>query len=118
MYQINIYITIVYVDKVYISEKKCGGKVIEINKNAKKQGIILMLGLLTAFMLAVMAFSGCVETGEGLVIAPIGRDEASGTREFFWEHVMNKDDFFSEMTVVESNAAIYQSVKTTSRGGV
>lgn len=68
-------------------------------------------------MLTIVAMSGCVETTEGLVIAPIGRDEASGTREFFWEHVMNKGEFFDAMTVVASNAGIYQTV-TTTRGAI
>lgn len=80
-------------------------------KNNKKIGKMTLVTVLISVMI-VAVFSGCIETTDGLTIAPIGRDEASGTREFFWEHVMKKGNFSSEMTVVASNAAIYNTVSS------
>jgi phosphate transport system substrate-binding protein len=64
-------------------------------------------------MLFVVAFSGCIETPEGLPIVVVGRDSASGTREFFWEHVMNKGNFTDTMLEKNSNGAVYQTVTST-----
>lgn len=46
-------------------------------------------------------------------IVVIGRDSASGTREFFWKEVMGKEDFVSTMLEKNSNGAVYSTVKTT-----
>jgi len=56
--------------------------------------------------------SGCVQQ-QGLQIVVIGRDSASGTREFFWEHVMAKEDFTSSLQEKNSNGGIYQTVTQT-----
>lgn len=67
-------------------------------------------------MLLVALFSGCTQTNEteqGLPIVVVGRDSASGTREFFWEHVMNKGNFTTLMLEKNSNGAVYQTVSTT-----
>ncbi len=51
--------------------------------------------------------------GENMEIVVIGRDSASGTREFFWEHVMNKEDFLNTMLEKNSNGAVKQTVAQT-----
>lgn len=51
--------------------------------------------------------------GEPLEIVVIGRDSASGTREFFWEHVMRKEDFVATMLEKNSNGAVKQTVSQT-----
>ncbi len=51
--------------------------------------------------------------GEDMDIVVVGRDEASGTREFFWEHVMEKEDFISTMLAKNSNGAVKQTVEQT-----
>jgi phosphate transport system substrate-binding protein len=51
--------------------------------------------------------------GENLEIVVIGRDSASGTREFFFEHVMNKEDFVRTMLEKNSNGAVKQTVSQT-----
>jgi len=51
--------------------------------------------------------------GEPLEIVVIGRDSASGTREFFWKEVMNKGDFVATMLEKNSNGAIKQTVAQT-----
>jgi phosphate transport system substrate-binding protein len=51
--------------------------------------------------------------GEDVEIVVIGRDSASGTREFFWEHVMKKGDFVATMLEKNSNGAVKQSVAQT-----
>ena len=49
----------------------------------------------------------------GLSIVVIGRDSASGTHEFFWEHVMGKENFTSTLQEKNSNGGIYQTVTQT-----
>lgn len=46
-------------------------------------------------------------------IVVIGRDSASGTREFFHEKVMNKEDFVQTQLEKNSNGAVKQSVEQT-----
>ena len=46
-------------------------------------------------------------------IVVINRDSASGTREFFWEHVMHKDDFVATAIEKNSNGAVKQTVTQT-----
>ena len=49
-------------------------------------------------------------TGE---IVVVGRDSASGTGEFFWEHVMKKENFTSDMLALPSNGAVHDKVAST-----
>jgi len=88
--------------------------VIKIHKKTKKEGLLL-ISILTILMLTVTLFSGCTQTNpeQGLVIVVVGRDSASGTREFFWEHVMEKGNFTATMLEKNSNGAIYQTVSST-----
>ena len=51
--------------------------------------------------------------GTDTEIVVIGRDSASGTREFFWEYVMKKEDFVSGMLEKNSNGAVKQTVSQT-----
>jgi phosphate transport system substrate-binding protein len=46
-------------------------------------------------------------------IVVINRDAASGTREFFWKHVMQKDDFVEGALEKNSNGAVKQTVSQT-----
>ncbi|MDG6218276.1 MAG: substrate-binding domain-containing protein [Candidatus Thermoplasmatota archaeon] len=81
------------------------GKKINLNKTL----VIFTLLALSAIML-----SGCVETNDdGLAIVVVGRDSASGTREFFYEHVMDKEDFMDTMLEKNSNGAVHQTVSQT-----
>ncbi|HOJ97716.1 MAG TPA: substrate-binding domain-containing protein, partial [Methanospirillum sp.] len=43
----------------------------------------------------------------------VGRDSASGTREFFFEKVLNKEDFTKFMLEKNSNGAVQQYVSQT-----
>ena len=88
---------------------------IHIDKKTKKEGITL-ISLLALVMLVITLFSGCTQTNnpeQGLAIVVVGRDSASGTREFFWEHVMNKENFTSTMLEKNSNGAVHQTVAST-----
>lgn len=90
-------------------------KVIYIQKKVKKEGISTV-SLLAVIMLVVTLFSGCTQTDEapqGLAIVVVGRDSASGTREFFWDHVMKKENFTANMLEKNSNGAVYQTVSST-----
>ncbi len=72
--------------------------------------------MLSILLLGVMLFSGCTQTNnkeQGLPIVVVGRDSASGTREFFWEHVMKKENFTTTMLEKNSNGAVHQTVSTT-----
>lgn len=51
--------------------------------------------------------------GNDAAIVVIGRDSASGTREFFHEKVMNKEDFVQTQLEKNSNGAVKQSVQQT-----
>jgi phosphate transport system substrate-binding protein len=89
--------------------------VIKIQKKTKKEGMFV-ISLLAILMLMVTLFSGCTqtdETSQGLAIVVVGRDSASGTREFFWEHVMKKDNFTAIMLEKNSNGAVHQTVSST-----
>jgi phosphate transport system substrate-binding protein len=89
--------------------------VIKIQKKTKKEGMFV-ISLLAILMLMVTLFSGCTqtdETSQGLAIVVVGRDSASGTREFFWEHVMKKDNFTATMLEKNSNGAVHQTVSST-----
>jgi phosphate transport system substrate-binding protein len=80
----------------------------------KKIGM-LALTVLTIALLTTTLFSGCTtsQTNEGLPIVIIGRDSTSGTREFFFEHVMNKENFSSNLQEKNSNCGVYQAVTQT-----
>ena len=51
--------------------------------------------------------------GEDAEIVVVGRDSASGTREYFWTDVMKKADFIPVMLEKNSNGAIKQTVSQT-----
>jgi len=51
--------------------------------------------------------------GPDLKIVTVGRDSASGTREFFHEHVMNNEDFRTDMLEKASNAGVKKTVRGT-----
>jgi phosphate transport system substrate-binding protein len=51
--------------------------------------------------------------GPDLVIVVVGRDSASGTREFFFERVMNKENFTFTQLEKNSNGAVRQTVLQT-----
>jgi phosphate transport system substrate-binding protein len=51
--------------------------------------------------------------GPDKAIVVIGRDSASGTREFFYGHVMEKEDFVSGMREMNSNGAVKSEVENT-----
>lgn len=80
------------------------------NRKIKVLSMIMFVSLL---LLSIALLSGCTEKQTGLQIVVIGRDSASGTREFFWEHVMGKENFTALMQEKNSNGAIYEAVKNT-----
>jgi phosphate transport system substrate-binding protein len=51
--------------------------------------------------------------GPNKEIVVVGRDSASGTREFFYDHVMEKEDFVDTMLEKNSNGAVHSTVSTT-----
>jgi phosphate transport system substrate-binding protein len=51
--------------------------------------------------------------GPDQVIVVVGRDSASGTREFFWESVMKKENFTATQLEKNSNGAIKQTIVQT-----
>lgn len=83
-------------------------------KNKKIRGKLALSIVMTTVLLITM-FSGCTQTEQpqGLTIVVVGRDSASGTREFFWEHVMNKGNFTATMLEKNSNGAVHQTVSST-----
>lgn len=86
--------------------------------NREKKNILnKTLVVFTLIALTATVLSGCTETNEntdtGLSIVVVGRDSASGTREFFYEHVMEKEDFTDIMLEKNSNGAVHQTVSQT-----
>ena len=74
----------------------------------------LLIEIIVIIILIITTFSGCIQqTQGGLKIVVIGRDSASGTREFFWEHVMGKNDFTYLLREKNSNGGIYQTIIQT-----
>lgn len=51
--------------------------------------------------------------GDDLEIVLVGRDSTSGTREFFYESVMNEEDFATTMLEKNSNGAVLQTISQT-----
>jgi phosphate transport system substrate-binding protein len=51
--------------------------------------------------------------GPDLEIVVVGRDSASGTREFFFDEVMDKEDFIPTQLEKNSNGAVKQTVSQT-----
>ena len=75
-----------------------------------------MIGLatLTIALLTITLFSGCTQqTNQELQIVAYGRAAPSGTRDYFSEAVMNKENFSATILEANSNGAIYDSVNTT-----
>lgn len=71
------------------------------------------MSILMLITLGLMVLTGCVSTEDKLSIVVVGRDSASGTREFFWEHVMKKENFTSNILEKNSNGAVHQTVSMT-----
>lgn len=84
-----------------------------IQKKLNKNIGSLIIGLSIIALLFTTFFSGCVQQQEGLPIVPIGRDSTSGTREFFWTFVMNKENFSASLLEKNSNGAVQQTVAQT-----
>jgi phosphate transport system substrate-binding protein len=84
-----------------------------IQKKLNKNIGSLIIGLSIITLLFTTFFSGCVQQQDGLPIVLIGRDSTSGTREFFWTFVMNKENFSETLLEKNSNGAIQQTVAQT-----
>ncbi|MFO7677104.1 MAG: substrate-binding domain-containing protein [Thermoplasmatota archaeon] len=86
----------------------------KISKIKDKKISKISIGLTLVVLLTTLSLSGCVEeTTDGLAIVAVGRDSASGTREFFYEFVMEKEDFTDTMLEKNSNGAVHQTVSQT-----
>jgi phosphate transport system substrate-binding protein len=84
-----------------------------IQKKLNKNIGSLIIGLSIITLLFTTFFSGCVQQQDGRPIVLIGRDSTSGTREFFWTFVMNKENFSETLLEKNSNGAIQQTVAQT-----
>jgi phosphate transport system substrate-binding protein len=73
----------------------------------------LIIGLLITMIFFFTLLSGCIQKQEGLPVVVIGRDNASGTREFFWQYVMGKENFTENLREKNSNGGIYLTVTQT-----
>ena len=82
-------------------------------KKKKETKTLITIGIIGITLISTTLLSGCTKNQEGLSIVVIGRDSASGTREFFWEHVMGKENFTSKLLEKNSNGGIYQTVTRT-----
>jgi phosphate transport system substrate-binding protein len=87
-------------------------KIVQIEKK-KETKTLIAIGILSITLISTTLLSGCTQNQNGLSIVVIGRDSASGTHEFFWEHVMGKENFTSKLQEKNSNGGIYQTVTQT-----
>jgi len=71
------------------------------------------MGILIVMFCLFQFLYGCIQQQEGLPIVLIGRDNASGTREFFWQQVMHKENFSENLREKNSNGGIYLTVVQT-----
>ena len=83
-----------------------------LERKNKKLGMLIP-GLIVIVTLCSTLISGCIQTQEGFPIVIMGRDSTSGTREFFWQHVMGKEDFFVMLQERNSNGGVYLTVTQT-----
>jgi len=82
-------------------------------KNNRTIGM-LTLTLLAIAILTTTLFSGCTQqTNQGQQIVLIGRDSTSGTRDFFWQTVLKKENFSQTLLEKASNGAVQQTVTQT-----
>ena len=85
-----------------------------VTRKGKEIGT-LALTIIAIAILTTTLFSGCTQqTNEGLPIVAYGRAAPSGTRDYFSEAVMNKQNFSQNIYEANSNGAIYESVVATS----
>jgi phosphate transport system substrate-binding protein len=84
-----------------------------IQKKLNKNIGSLIIGLSIITLLFTTFFSGCVQQQEGFSIVLIGRDSTSGTRDFFWQNVMHKENFSQLLLEKSSNGAVQQTVAQT-----
>jgi len=85
---------------------------IDRQRDPKKIGFLLVY-LIVINTLCMTLFCGCVQQEQEGQIVLIGRDSASGTREFFWTHVMGKANFSSFLLEKNSNGGIQLTVAQT-----
>jgi phosphate transport system substrate-binding protein len=71
------------------------------------------MSLMATALLSTVLFSGCTQQQQGEQIVLIGRDSASGTREFFWTDVMGKANFSQNLLEKNSNGAVQLTVAQT-----
>ncbi|MCJ7697955.1 MAG: substrate-binding domain-containing protein [Thermoplasmata archaeon] len=82
-------------------------------KREQKKLQQLMIALISIIAIFSILYSGCIQSQKGFPIVVVGRDSASGSREFFWEYVMKKENFSVFYLEKNSNGGIYQSVTQT-----
>ena len=87
-------------------------KIVQTKKKNETKTLIA-IGILSIALISTTLLSGCTQNQEGLSIVVIGRDSASGTHEFFWEHVLEKENFTSKLQEKNSNGGIYQTITQT-----
>jgi len=82
-------------------------------KREQKKFQQIMIALISIIAIFSILGSGCIQSQKGFPIVVVGRDSASGSREFFWEYVMKKENFSVFYLEKNSNGGIYQSVTQT-----
>jgi len=102
------------VNKVYIFTRVVGCTMSSIeHKREQKKLQQLMIALISIIAIFSILCSGCIQSQKGFPIVVVGRDSASGSREFFWEYVMKKENFSVFYLEKNSNGGSYQSVTQT-----
>lgn len=84
----------------------------QVQKRRLKKFQQLKIGFIL-ILLNLVILGGCIQKQEGLPIVVFGRDNASGTRDFFWQRVMGKENFTEYLREKNSNGGIYISVTQT-----
>ncbi len=76
--------------------------------------IMLVLTIVIA-LLSVALLSGCIgeEKKDSTEIVVISRESTSGTREFFWESVLDEEDFYGKAIEKTSNGEVHDTVANT-----
>ena len=82
-------------------------------KREQKKIQQIMIALISIIAIFSILGSGCIQSQKGFPIVIVGRDSASGSREFFWEYVMKKENFSVFYLEKNSNGGIYQTVSQT-----
>lgn len=86
-----------------------------MNMNSSNTKNIMLVLTIVIALLGVAFLSGCIgeEKKDSTEIVVVSRESTSGTREFFWETVLDEEDFYGKAIEKTSNGEVHDTVSST-----